>query len=317
MKEAALKLWTEKGWINIFPKTKAELVQLSNGRSVAEVLDSINLTNGEGENSLQQKGVSIDKSPKAIGLGSVAFGGFRGDKPNEQPTDEDRTTTAEGIQSVAFGAGNYAHGHWDFVAGKDNNTYQKNSTAFGGKNIAGDSNGNQDDYSFAFAIGEENTVTGRGSFGGGKQNTITGNYTLVNGRENTVSSTHGIVAGIKNNVNGEANAVFGANQTVTAGNTFATGDHNTVNKYGSNALGSYLMTAGYWQTVFGELNVANPDAKFIVGCGSDGTRKNGFLVMKDGRAKVSGKPKEANDVVRKLDLENYVTNFLKAKGLIS
>ena len=48
----------------------------------------LNLKNGVAENSIEQVFEVVEKSPKATGYGAVAFGGFRGDKPDEQPTTQ-------------------------------------------------------------------------------------------------------------------------------------------------------------------------------------------------------------------------------------
>ena len=144
-----------------------------------------NIENGTGTGSIRQvTHKAANKNPQATGLGAVAFGGFRGDKPNNQPDAEDRISIAAGIQSATFGAGTQAHGNWDICAGKDSDTYQKTSFAFGGKCQAGDADeSKQNDYSFAFAANEDNKAIARGSAAFGRYNTtynpgefVCGNY---------------------------------------------------------------------------------------------------------------------------------------------
>ena len=55
------------------------------------------------------------KNPKASGFGSIALGGFRGDKPTAQPSPSDTTNEAAGIQSFVAGCGNFTAGDWSFV----------------------------------------------------------------------------------------------------------------------------------------------------------------------------------------------------------
>lgn len=107
----------------------------------------LNIKNGIGQFSLQQK-ISEDniKNPRATGLGAIAFGGFRGDKPNGIPDEEDRSTVAEGIQSFAFGAGTYAHGNWSVAGGKDSDAYQQGSVVIGGACQAGMTEEEFDNY---------------------------------------------------------------------------------------------------------------------------------------------------------------------------
>lgn len=107
----------------------------------------LNIENGIGQFSLQQK-ISEDniKNPRATGLGAIAFGGFRGDKPNGIPDEEDRSTVAEGIQSFAFGAGTYAHGNWSVAGGKDSDAYQQGSVVIGGACQAGMTEEEFDNY---------------------------------------------------------------------------------------------------------------------------------------------------------------------------
>ena len=122
---------------------KIKQIKIYDGTSWIECLltadgNIFNIEDGEIAGSLQQRTHEDDtKNPQATGLGAVAFGGFRGDKPNGTPDDEDRISKAEGIQSATFGAGTQAHGNWDIAAGKDSDTYQQASFVFGGGCQAG------------------------------------------------------------------------------------------------------------------------------------------------------------------------------------
>lgn len=160
-----------------------------------EAWDNFNLKSGEGSGSIEQKTYENDaKNPQATGLGAIAFGGFRGDKPNNQPDAEDRISIAAGIQSATFGAGTQAHGNWDICAGKDSDTYQRTSFTFGGKCKAGDSDtSKKEEYSFAFAANENNEAIARSSAAFGRYNTahnigefVCGNYADNNRNPQTV-----------------------------------------------------------------------------------------------------------------------------------
>lgn len=107
--------------------------------SKADYIKNKPIENGESDGSIQQLAYEegSEKNPKATGLGAIALGGFRGDKPNNLPDEEDTTTTAEGIQAFAFGAGNHAYGNWSVAGGKDSSAYQQTSIAIGGKVQAG------------------------------------------------------------------------------------------------------------------------------------------------------------------------------------
>lgn len=348
-----------------------------------DLLYNLNLENGEGNGSIQQNTYTIEsKNPKATGLGAVAFGGFRGDKPDENPTEDDRTNVAEGIQSAVFGCGNYAGGDWDLVGGKDNTVYSNRALVVGGANVS-----QAVDFEGNFI--EEKTNVGRFNAIFGNNNTFqsfneSNESNLIAGGSNIVDTERSIVVGYSNNVSGAYDAVFGMNNAVNSnrsiiggeGNIISTGaghlvsgENNIVgglynlvsgqfNKnrglssaaigntayvgynsdgtespltpVGAIALGwsranaIYCLSAGYdtevnhnystalnrktktgnySQTVVGEYNEAKDTTFFEVGNGSASKRKNAFEVLKDGRAKVYGAPTQAEDVVRKTELD--------------
>ena len=168
----------------IYTRYPTDEYHAANKGYVDDGWNKFNIENGTGTGSIEQKTYENDaKNPQATGLGAVAFGGFRGDKPNNQPDAEDRISIAAGIQSATFGAGTQAHGNWDICAGKDSDTYQKTSFAFGGKCQAGDKSGDVNAYSFAFAANENSQAKARSSAVFGRYNTsynpgefVCGNY---------------------------------------------------------------------------------------------------------------------------------------------
>ena len=160
-----------------------------------------NIRNGMGNGSLIQNEYNNElKNPRALGFGSVAFGGYRGDKGEfDLPDEEDRTTIAEGIQSYAFGAGLYSHDNWTFTANKDNDAHQRSSTAFGGSNTAGNPNGDRNAYSFAFcAGGHDNRAVGYGSLVGGGQNVVGDSYGFAMGQKNRTADKWSATFGYNN-----------------------------------------------------------------------------------------------------------------------
>ena len=276
-----------------------------------------NIENGAGSGSLKQVSYSGDteniKNPVASGMGSVAFGGFRGDKPNELPTEDDRTNVASGIQSAVFGCGNLAAGDWSFVSGKDNTVYSNRAFVSGGANVsqAVDSEGN---------VKAEKTNVGRFNAIFGNNNTFKSSNTakesnLIAGGSNTVDTERSIVVGYSNNVSGYYNAVFGLENTVNADRSLIGGEKNTINgayhlAAGSNNEGSgqFNITSGQdnnnagWssaaigkglvvgeghtaQTVLGYYNDNKSNTVLEIGWGSKDAPKNVFEVYKDGTVK--------------------------------
>ena len=79
---------------------------------------------------------------------------------------------------------------------------------------------------------------------------------------------------------------------------------------GSHAEGDHTKTDREYQHVGGTYNFCKNYALFIVGNGtSEIARRNAFEVLEDGRAKVQSGPTENDDVVRKLELDNYKIEF--------
>jgi hypothetical protein len=279
-----------------------KIVAIVDTNHMPEVAMNLNLQNGEGACSIQQKGEADGKSAKATGFGATAFGGFRGDKPTGTPDpipandkntldieDIDTTTLVEGIQSAAFGAGNRAYGNWNFIAGKDNKTFQKGTFAFGGKNLVGYYGANNN-YLYSAAFGELNTVLGRSSFVAGTNNTISvyGENSLAVGNSNEIISPY--------------STTLGSGNIAYSNNTSAFGYRLKVGN--SNARDGSLDG----QTAVGLYNAERPETGnnstlFMVGNGTATQRSNAFEVLKDGRAKVYSEPVENNDVVRKTELD--------------
>ena len=110
-------------------------------------------------------------------------------------------------------------------------------------------------------------------------------------------------------VKGEYNQAFGEAATAEGIATKAVGDashsegfYTLANQAYSHAEGMYTIAAGIAQTVVGKYNKINFDNLFIVGNGTgtaSADRSNAFEVLADGRAKVGAGPEDDDDVVNK------------------
>mgnify|MGYP001602104339 CR=1 FL=1 len=100
----------------------------------------------------------------------------------------------------------------------------------GGVNSTQWDNPNRGNYSVAF--GENNTVSGIGSFSAGQQNTVSSDYALVIGQSNTANALS------------HYSAILGRENATTAQNTFVSG-------YGASALvsGEVAHASGYFSVV--------------------------------------------------------------------
>ena len=223
---------------------------------------------GEGEGSIQQNYYSDNtKNPKATGLGAIALGGFRGDKSDESPSDEDTTSTAEGIQSFVVGAGNHAYGNWSVVMGKDSRAYQRASVALGAGCIAG----NPDDptsssYGYALAQG-----TSSGAFGwasaafNNSYVDVVASYSFA-ANNGTVKAPRAVAFG-SSTVSGEYSFAAGQSTTVSAPHSGVVGYNNSI---ATDGVGSFIAGRSNYITyrdsmVLGNWNQANGERNFILG----------------------------------------------------
>lgn len=313
------------------------------------------LKKGEAIGSLQQLNYEdgSEKNSKATGFGAVVFGGFRGDKPNGRPDNEDTITTAEGIQSFAVGAGCHAYGNWSIAIGKDSKAYQQTGIAIGGKVQAGmteeeflqkfpsglDDSGRpySTSYSNATAFGSSNKALAKNSSAFGEQNIVDGKTSVAFGQLNTISKSaplafvtgYGNRIGISNGSvqGGSGAAVFGNNNTVLGNRTTVFGADNVIQPGTTNALVSgdglntYLSDGIYGTNtlkgLFGTYNAFLSDYDiFVIGNGTGSeNRSNAFQVLRDGRAKVYGAPVDKNDVVRKEELDDAISTILGSDEL--
>ena len=291
-----------------------------------------NLENSTGESSLRQKYIknNTDYSAQATGENAAAFGGKRWD----ELTNSSKTpTSAEGKQSFAAGGSVHAIGDFSAAFGKDTVARQRASFA-AGSSTAGmtedefnkffwDSTNNvglhggsknadgqicdftgapyERSYAFATALGCDCQAKGPRSFAAG---------------DNAKASNTGATA------TGARTTASGTDSFATGADTIAAGDMSFTANKGTKATGVNSSAFGYETVahapnsfVVGKDNKLSDDALFIVGNGVDwNNRSTAFEVLKDGRAKVQSAPTEADDVVRKKELDSALTSVYTYKG---
>lgn len=265
----------------------------------------LNIENGTGTYSLVQKETSAHKG-QATGNGSVVFGGFRGDKPNNTPNPipsddatvsnissddyNDTISKVAGIQSAVFGAGNRAYGDWNFIAGKDSKTTSRGSFAFGGKNYVGDPS-NPSKYLWSMAVGSLNVISS--------------DYSFAAGSKNTLSNSYQIGLGYDNRLRGASTKAIGNGNLIgdSGGYSIAVGNGLLVNLPLQIALGNY-NTPGDANTLL------------VLGNGASGTaRSNAFEVTKSGIARAYGTPVGDNDLTPKSYVDARVSANPSETGL--
>ena len=270
---------------------------------ISPVLQLINVENGTGDYSLTQKEAS-GKQGQANGRGSVVFGGFRGDEPNDTPNSipnddasvnnldqdayNDTVSKATGIQSAVFGAGNRAYGDWNFIMGKDSKTCSRAAYIFGGKNYVGDPT-NTSKYLYSMAVGSLNSIGSTNSFAAGSQNTVSADYAVSIGYQNSATAQGAMVFGMGSNATGPSAVAFGLNTDSKGNSSFAAGRATSAEAdYSATfGLGTYAISGTVPQGAFviGKFNKKDSTALFQIGNGTSGAtadRSNAFEVTIDG-----------------------------------
>lgn len=251
-----------------------------------QVGGDLNLENGTGTGSLVQKRLKSDgvtwTTAKAYQGASTALGGGTQAGRTEE---EFNAYFWDSTNNVALNGGR----------GKDNNgnildnhglTYEKS-------------------YSFGVAEGEQTKALGRGSHSEGYYTETEEEYSHAEGWKTVSRGLASHAEGNKTQTIGNFSHTEGFGTTSKGAcshaegmSTEAIGDKSHVEGFATRALEDY-------QHVEGVYNADNPNALHIVGNGtSENARKNAFVVLKDGRAKVQTAPKDNDDVVRKADLAN-------------
>lgn len=195
---------------------------------------------------------------------------------------------AQNTGAVAVGARTTASGSNSFTAGAD-------TTASG-------------DTSFAANHGTK--ATGSNSSAFGLNTKAAGNHSVTFGEDTETSAPGAVAEGYKTKASGEHSHAGGGQFTEAAGfNSFAYGANVHADAENSAAFGYETVAKSPNSFVVGKDNALRENALFQVGNGTNwNDRKDAFVVLKDGRAKLQAGPIDDDDIVRKEDL-GYEIDF--------
>lgn len=271
----------------------------------------------------------------ATGDFAVSFGG-KSAAQGKRSVSAGTTTIAKGKYSAAFGDNSVALGNDSFTANYQNTSKGQASAAFGSETqsigaasvtfgkgtitnndyelACGRFNNSQSNYLFSVGCGSSDTDRRNALWVDGdiaycrSNNGDTGKIATLSDAENQAN-----LAITKKFLNDDIQL----SQNLNVIRSLKVGPDNIFTSAGSGVLfGHHLIANAYRQTVVGRYNSPNNNAFFQVGNGDDeNTRKNAFEVWSDGRAKVQTAPKEDDDVVRKLELDNVNARYVSTSIL--
>ncbi len=188
-------------------------------------------------------------------------------------------------------------------------------------------NTNNGNNAAVFGYSNVNNNTGDRSILLGRYNTNSASNNLIAGQENTVNKHHNIVAGVDNMIEVGYSMVSGYQNTAgtESGYVYAlivTGRENNVQssfsivagKENSTTVPEGVIICGYGniadeshQILCGHYNKPTAFSLLSVGNGvSDANRSNAFEVLSTGVARAYGTPVGNYDLIRKIDLDNFV-----------
>ena len=214
--------------------------------------------------------------------------------------------------SVAFaeGLGAKALGRASHAQNRDTQALSDDSSASGVESIASGANGSN-------ANGFKTKATGEASFTANKQTIASGEGAAAFGIGGDASGAGAFKTGHSNTSKGAYSFTEGQDNVAEAWNCYAGGYKSKAKAQHSYVRGEGLESVAYHQTVFGKYNV-NVSSSYggtlpvlTVGYGNSyGDRRDVFNVLRDGRAKIYGTPKEDNDVTHK----KYVDELVLGNG---
>lgn len=243
-----------------------------------------------------------------------------------------------GINAFVVGQDNKANGRGTTIGGR-NNIGSGNYGALFGRNHKGGygvlvgGNGNTITGNNAFGVGGNNNSNTQTSGIIGSKNTLKksavndGGNTLVTGLENNVNARQSLISGLKNEVyNAHESAVIGHINKVKDGfHVIVLGRNNNVTGEQNFVLGQSLQTGeGAWQqTILGQANIPDPEARFIIGNGYDDIGpQNAMVIKKDGRTIFTGSVQaasfvdaEGNEYVSKKYVDEQIAALKKQLGV--
>lgn len=174
---------------------------------------------------------------------------------------------------------------------------------------------------FSSAIGPRATARGESSYARGNyvlaDNVLaqamgerciaTGIYSHAEGYETAATSRRAFAIGKATLASGPSAFAGGFESAATNDLAFAFGNRTKASGICSTAQGFHTVASVDYLHATGMNNAPNVDDVFEVGCGTDVAPKNALRVLRDGRVKIAGEPRDDNDAVRRKDIVGAVT----------
>lgn len=338
-----------------FVEDKLTALNIQNGtgnKSLQQVIDSdftlVNINSDRtgqtiqsgavGQFAVEFGGKSRSEGKRAFSAGTqtIASGNYSAAFGNNS-ISEGVNSFVEGSQNISRGNSSHAE-NANNLAAADNTHVEgvENTATHMGAHVQGYKNGSFGDYTHTEGGENVSSTTANVTYShiGGYKNTMvitgtanpdaSGGGSTPGGGESTSKPTEfwaTFIDGAWNKASGTNSFTIGYWNQNYGNGTFIAGHNNIIYNNVETAMlfGRYLQGGRNCQVVFGENNLLNKDALLIVGNGTGVTGpnrfSNAFEVLKDGRAKVQTAPKEDNDVVRTLELNNVNARYVSTSIL--
>ena len=244
--------------------------------AVESSVSGLNIQNGSGVNSIQQKYTTNTRE--------FALPGQERPTPNV-PTDLDGTysTGAIGEQSTELNGRGRSVGKRSFVANNRNLVLGDYASAFGNANIAKGNNAfvagalNRVDKAAA-AFGYNNYVNADSEFVTGSFNTVTGsNATVVSGQGNTASGNNATATGSETTASGNDAVAIGLNTTASGNEAVAIGLNTTASGRDSFAGGAGAEATSDCTFAYGVQTKATKTGAIALGYQAEANGVNSFV----------------------------------------
>lgn len=244
--------------------------------AVESSVSGLNIQNGSGVNSIQQKYTTDTREFDLPGQERQTL---------NVPTDLDGTysTGAIGEQSTELNGRGRSVGKRSFVANNRNLVLGDYASAFGNANIAKGNNAfvagalNRVDKAAA-AFGYNNYVNADSAFVTGSFNTVTGsNATVVSGQGNTASGNDAVVSGQENTASGNDAVAIGLNTTASGNEAVAIGLNTTASGRDSFAGGAGAEATSDCTFAYGVQTKATKTGAIALGYQAEANGANSFV----------------------------------------
>jgi hypothetical protein len=294
-----------------------------------KVADGFDFTGKNARAEALDASLSAVQQYGGVGAYSSSFGG-KSSAQGKRSHAEGTTTIAKGDYSHAEGNNSVTLGANSHAEGKQTTTLGENAHAEGFESFAEGYISHAEGYKTT-SKGACSHAEGYGTTAEGDQSHAEGNGTFSIGAcshaEGEGAKAHEYAShaegkdteakGYASHAEGISTVALGLYSHAEGGWTYANGQHSHAG--GTNSIADYfcdfvhgegLHTTYEHQTVFGRFNDdsnwGGNRPLFMIGNGtSDTARSNAFEVLNDGRAKVKHWPIDADDVLRKMDLDNF------------